>query len=282
MAAVSNHNYYFDQLLQNHWVKKTLDVYDTTKHSHPMIETTFDKVEGGVQGLGNYVNQKTSGAQQNIADGYNYYVVRPKTAVYNHANSVWTRTRSTWEVVRDKTTYAGTICIGAAVVATQLVLQVLVATIGVSSDILAKGKNVVTSVVGNLKTKQQAIGQYNPAALKQFQNFWQAVVDRSTDVANTVLDIVDSILERSLGVKFEVKTDASLWERLAAYGNQLLGLFNSAAHEKVLDPAQHRIDAMSERVQKLKSDATAKASALRKRVSSAGNGAPKSDENQEN
>ena len=52
-----------------------------------MIETTFDKVEGGVQGLGNYVNQKTSGVQQNIADGYNHYVVRPKTAVYNHANS---------------------------------------------------------------------------------------------------------------------------------------------------------------------------------------------------
>ncbi|PAV86272.1 hypothetical protein WR25_10675 [Diploscapter pachys] len=134
MSTTSSLNYYFEQLLQNHWVKKAMETYSSTKKWHPLVETMLETMEGwlqGLQGIGLLLDEKTAGMRQRgltLAETAGKYIALPvvffTNIVFSFANIalfVWMMIREAWQSVHDRVFYAVRICIGAVILFTQYV-----------------------------------------------------------------------------------------------------------------------------------------------------------------
>ncbi|PAV55540.1 hypothetical protein WR25_02745 [Diploscapter pachys] len=83
MSTTGSLNYYFEQLQQNHWVKKAMETYNSTKKWHPLVETMLETMEGWLQGLqriGMLMDEKTAGMRQRgltLAETAGKYIALP-------------------------------------------------------------------------------------------------------------------------------------------------------------------------------------------------------------
>ncbi|KAK5975357.1 hypothetical protein GCK32_007841 [Trichostrongylus colubriformis] len=234
---------YYSYLLENPWIQQAIATYDWTKHSSKLLETTLDRVESGVSVAAQTATQKACEAHQN-------YYVRPKEAVASAYSAGVEKTKSAMETSKNVAIQGGTFGLGAAVVAAQVGLVLTTAGALLLVDSLKGAKKTGQQLLAAICEAEKVVEEKIWSAIAEGQRVAQIPLDKIAESTNAFLDVVNVLLERSLGIPVEEHPESSVKERVKVLARKIVDALNHKAHTQVIDPVTIQVRSLVDTLSK--------------------------------
>lgn len=238
-----NYSDYYDYLLQNPWIQQAIATYDWTKHSSKLLESALDYVESGAAAAAQTAAQKASDAHQN-------YYVRPKEAVTSAYNAGMEKTKVAVETSKNIAVQTGTFGIGAAVVATQLSLALSTGGALLFLDTLGGAQRAGQNLLSSVHNAEKAVEERIWSAVAEGQRVAKIPLDKLSESTNAFLDVVNIVVERTLGIPAEENPEKPAKERITILARKIVEALSSKAHSHVIDPVHAQLRVLLDNLSK--------------------------------
>lgn len=208
-------------------VKKARAGYDGVKHSCTLAESTFNRVESGVQ------NGLTNVAAPVYA---NYcYPATDKLVEY------YTRGMDTTKAAVDKTVsvavHTGALSLGIAIVTTQMGLIATTSATNVFLSSLIKTKCAGYSAIQGVQNAEKVVEQRFREAIEQTLQIAKVPHDKIVEHTNNFLDIANVVFDRLLGLHHvREPIDSTMADRIRFLSSRVTGGLLVQANNNVIDP----------------------------------------------
>uniref|UniRef100_A0A1I7T8D0 HBL/NHE enterotoxin family protein n=1 Tax=Caenorhabditis tropicalis TaxID=1561998 RepID=A0A1I7T8D0_9PELO len=232
---------YYDQLLENAYVKTAINAYTKTKEFHPLINSTLNTAEENVSKVSNYATQKAY-------DSYNSYYVKPRDQAYEAVSYGTERAKTAVESGKNAAIVGGTFGIGAAVVLTQFSLALSAGGAALVLGQVEKGKRIGSNAISTIKEAELAIEHRIYSALHQAQRIAMVPVEKLSENTNALLDILDGAVQKGLGIEVPPSINLSITQRVKNLATLIVQGVNTKAHDHVIDPINERARAYLEQL----------------------------------
>ncbi|CAD6184217.1 unnamed protein product [Caenorhabditis auriculariae] len=242
-ASVGSKGGYYTYFTENSYVRQASDTYEKTKKFHPLLDSTLSNVEGRMGSVRDYATEKAS-------YGYENYCVQPKNALHSYYNSGAERTRSALETSKNAVVMGGTLGIGAAVVLTQFSLSLSAGGAALVLGGVGAAQNAGTKTLASIKSAEKAFENRIYTVIENAQRLAMVPVDKMTESSNALLDILDTLVERTLAVEIKSQSEASVRERVAGLAAAIVHALTLKAHTSVIDPVTGQINVLTEKLSK--------------------------------
>ncbi|CAI5437943.1 unnamed protein product [Caenorhabditis angaria] len=242
MADIENgSSTYYDQILENPYVKTAINVYSSAKEVHPIINSTLTTAENNVAAVSNYATQKA-------VEGYNSYYVKPKNTAYEAYNYGSEKAYNAVETGKNAAIVGGTFGIGAAVVLTQFSLALSAGGAALVLDQVDSAKQLGSSAISTLKDAELAIEHKIVSAVQQAQRIAMVPVEKISENTMSLLDILDAAVERALALQVTNPADATISQRISNLAGVIVKGLSNKAHNHVIDPLNGQVRVLLEQL----------------------------------